>query len=169
MKVEDKNRLKEQPTQTEYEVWLIARLEEEAAETKRLQRVVDEIAVDGLAHSLDEQRKTAEARCRELEDVLRVEREHYASLSADAKALQIQLNEANAHLAWARKDGKWYESRVRELGKMVKTTVGRVIAEWSARAVMKVPQLTLVETVFAAVDAALAASAPGKKEESRDG
>ena len=34
---------------------------------------------------------TIETRCRELEDVLRIEREHYASLSADAKTLQDQV------------------------------------------------------------------------------
>jgi len=33
----------------------------------------------------------AETRVRELEDALRVEREHYASLSVDAKALQAQV------------------------------------------------------------------------------
>ena len=35
--------------------------------------------------------QTAEARCRELEDVLRVEREHYASLSTAVKTLQDQV------------------------------------------------------------------------------
>ena len=48
------------------------------------------------------------------------------------------------------------EAQVRGIRKTVKKTIGRVIAEWSTRAVMKILQPTLVETIFAAIDAVLA-------------
>jgi hypothetical protein len=84
--------------------------------------------------------ETAEARCRELETLLK---------------------ETNAHLAWARADGKWYEAQVRKLRDAVKqydTCCRMGTSEHMREAYRKMMK------IISRADAALAASAPGEKE-----